>query len=528
MHAHCPLARANDTILVVASRSRTRSDVARTSWPAPLLQLPSKRRMVLRNSDGSRTSGLVVDPSAELVQDAMAWCAQHGLVYGAQNPADPCALVHAPFALTPVPFPRRAFERAVAASRPFNVMIDRVARDEGYLTSVLEAAARGDAEFTGRLMEVYKEEVQRRQRDGTNFPERSLVLTRSDYMLHAPTSTMLQVELNTIASSFGCLSTLVGGLHRFILGKAGVDRATIEQVLPVNTSMKVLVDGLAAGVEAHGHADRTMVMVVQPDEQNSFDQQWLQFQLWDRYGVRTVRKTLREIQEEGAVDAASGDLRIGGRVVGLVYFRAGYTPSDYHGDAEWDARRLVERSNATKCPTVAMQLAGSKKVQQDLAKPGVVERFSESAEAAALMRQCFAGLWGLDELDTDTSAQQAVRDAIEDPDAFVLKPQREGGGNNLYGTELRDTLVDGTKDVSDLVLMQKILPPSNTSVLVRRGKYEALETLSELGIYGVLLRVGEEVTMNEEAGMLVRTKPEVSAEGGVAAGFAVLDSVQLV
>ena len=87
-----------------------------------------------------------------------------------------------------------------------------------------------------------------------------------------------------------------------------------------------------------------------------------------------MRKTLREIQEEGAVDAASGDLRIGGRVVGLVYFRAGYTPSDYHGDAEWDARRLIERSNATKCPTVAMQLAGSKKVQQDLAKPGVVER----------------------------------------------------------------------------------------------------------------------------------------------------------
>ena len=44
----------------------------------------------------------------------------------------------------------------------------------------------------------------------------------------------------------------------------------------------------------------------------------------------------------------------------------------------------------------------------------------------------------------------------------------------------------------------------------------------------MLLRVGETVTVNQQAGLLVRTKPKVSQEGGVAAGFAVLDSVQLV
>lgn len=479
---------------------------------------------------GPRATPVRVDePSPDLIQDAMAWCAQHGLVYGAQNPSDPCALVHAPFALTPVPFPRQAFERAVAASRPFNAMIDRVSRDEAYLKSVLDAAAKGDAEFTGRLMEIYTDEMQWRRERGASASssEMSLVLTRSDYMLHDPTSTMLQVELNTIASSFGCLSTLVGGLHRFILGKAGVEKEVVDGALPVNTSMTALVDGLAAGVEAHGHEDRTMVMVVQPDEQNSFDQQWLQFQLWDRYGVRTIRKTLREIRDESVVsETGDGDLRLDGKVVSLVYFRAGYTPNDYLGEEEWEARRVIERSSACKCPTVAMQLAGSKKVQQDLAKPGVVERFSDSTEDASLMRTCFAGLWGLDELSSDAEAQQAVRAAIEDPGGFVLKPQREGGGNNMYGAELKAMLESG-KDVSDLVLMQKILPPSHRTTMVRRGAYEEMDTLSELGIYGVLLRVGEDVVMNNEAGVLVRTKPAVSAEGGVAAGFAVLDSVQL-
>ena len=32
-----------------------------------------------------------------------------------------------------------------------------------------------------------------------------------------------QVELNTIASSFGCLSTLVGRLHRYVKERASVD-----------------------------------------------------------------------------------------------------------------------------------------------------------------------------------------------------------------------------------------------------------------------------------------------------------------
>jgi len=33
----------------------------------------------------------------------------------------------------------------------------------------------------------------------------------------------------------------------------------------------------------------------------------------------------------------------------------------------------------------------------------------------------------------DPSTSAIVEEAISNPDAFVLKPQREGGGNNLYG-----------------------------------------------------------------------------------------------
>jgi len=53
---------------------------------------------------------------------------------------------------------------------------------------------------------------------------------------------------------------------------------------------------------------------------------------------------------------------------------------------------LIERSAAAKCPTAAYQLAGSKKVQQQLAAPGEVERFVGEADGKAL-RQLFAGEW---------------------------------------------------------------------------------------------------------------------------------------
>ncbi len=79
------------------------------------------------------------------------------------------------------------------------------------------------------------------------------------------------------------------------------------------------------------------------------------------------------------------------------------------------------------CPGVA----GAKKVQQDLAGPGVLERFVDAA-AADVMRRTFAGLWSLDEMG-DPECKRVVADALGRPNSYVLKPQREGGGNNLYG-----------------------------------------------------------------------------------------------
>ena len=65
------------------------------------------------------------------------------------------------------------------------------------------------------------------------------------------------------------------------------------------------------------------------------------------------------------------------------------------------------------------------------------------------------------------------------------------------------------------------------SMLLRDGKILEVDTLSELGIYGTFVGRGDTVILNAEAGHLIRTKAATSDEGGVAAGFAVLDSPYL-
>lgn len=55
----------------------------------------------------------------------------------------------------------------------------------------------------------------------------------------------------------------------------------------------------------------------------------------------------------------------------IVYYRNGYAPDQY-GENAWAVREMIEKSKAIKCPNIAYHLAGSKKIQQELARPGLV------------------------------------------------------------------------------------------------------------------------------------------------------------
>lgn len=99
--------------------------------------------------------------------------------------------------------------------------------------------------------------------------------------------------------------------------------------------------------------------------------------------------------------------------VTVVYFRAGYEPNHYPTKNEWDARYLIEKSQAIKCPSIQYHLAGTKKVQQALAKPGILKRFLTDEIKIKAILETFTGLYSMDSNTED--GQNALRMVLTDP-----------------------------------------------------------------------------------------------------------------
>jgi glutathione synthase len=134
-------------------------------------------------------------------------------------------------------------------------------------------------------------------------------------------------------------------------------------------------------------------------------------------------------------------------------------------------------------------------------------------------------------LDYSEEGLQARKLAFSNPEAYVLKPQREGGGNNIYRLSIPGFLssLPDESYYNAYILMEMIQPPPVTNSIIREGKVVTGGVVGELGVFGTILWDKDgNILNNEEAGWLLRTKAKGIDEGGVAAGFGSVDSVFLV
>ena len=521
-------------------------------------------------------------PSAELEEllpHAVDYLCAHGALV---NQAPPhTGVAHVPFSLLPYRFPAAQLAQAEALAPLFNRLVDAVSRDAAWLHGTLAGVRASDA-FTARLLALHAEEGARAAAAAAagaacplQHPLR-LGLHRSDYMLTAPSPAsgppaLRQVELNTVASSMAGHASAVGGMHAYLEqrhapalpgARAYFARSSGAAPPPPSPACQRLAAGLAAGHRAYasGRASAApgappppplvVLFVVQPAERNVHDQRALEHELWRAHGIAVRRLGLAELGRAACAAtpatltphaaASAPPLLLAAPAAGagacqevsVVYYRAGYTPADYPSEAEWAARGAAEASRALKCPCLAYHLAGTKKVQQALALAGAVERFLPSAAEAAAVRSCFAGLWSLDPAEEDAGVRGAVARARQEPGGFVIKPQREGGGSNLFGAAIAAALGGGMapQELAGHILMERLHPPVVEACMVRGGVAAVAGASCELGVYGVYLGAGgaAEPLVNECAGTLLRTKLATSDEGGVAAGFAVIDSVMAV
>uniref|UniRef100_A0A8C7EFE1 Glutathione synthetase n=1 Tax=Nothoprocta perdicaria TaxID=30464 RepID=A0A8C7EFE1_NOTPE len=428
----------------------------------------------------ARSAAMAAPPEEPLAREAALLAVDAALLAGVlmrtqEEPGASQVVSYAPFTLLPSAVPSALFEQAYAVQQDFNLLVDAISQNKEFLERTLASTIKVD-DFTARLFRIYTQVLEEGLAQSV-----FLGINRSDYMFDCGvdgTPALKQIEINTIAASFGGLTSRTLAVHRQVLKMLGRTEEA-SRLLPNNPAQGLAL-GIAKAWELYGSQSLVTLLL-------------------SYRNIRVIRKQFRDVFEKGSLDD------------------------------NWEARLLLERSRAVKCPDIATQLAGTKKVQQELTRPGTLEKLLPGrAASVARIRATFTGLYSL---DLGEEGDKMAAKAIADPDRFVLKPQREGGGNNLYGEELRHVLekIKDSPERTSYILMDKIKPrPSKNYLLRPHTPLKVSECISELGIFGVYVRQGKELVLNESAGHLLRTKAIEHADGGVAAGVAVLDTPYLV
>ncbi|RYP49705.1 hypothetical protein DL768_004641 [Monosporascus sp. mg162] len=492
----------------------------------------------------------------EVVKD---WAIAHGLAVRPPptvipSEADPSGILATavPVTLFPSPFPDVCFNQAVAVQKTYNELYASISQNEDFLAQIVKDIGDSD-EFIRELWKVHL-----RVKEEGYVQHKSLGIFRSDYMVHQDANGSVpqakQVEFNTIASSFGGLSTQTSLLHKYLaateypLLEKPIKRGLLR--LPTSESAPRLAAGIRQAFIEYGPSftgnEKCALFLVQGGERNVFDQRHLEYELQKSQNpvIPVFRLPFSEILQHTSIADGAGrqllykppQLPAHTFEVAVIYMRSGYGPSDYPDQSAWEARYHLERSAAIKCPTVLTQVAGTKKVQQVLAtpetpsNPPILSRFlpGNSAEISELS-STFTNIYPLDETEAGLKARKIALDP-ELCKSYVLKPQREGGGNNVYRTAIPEFLKSVPEaHWTSYILMELITPPPVRNVILRNGKLEQGGVICELGIYGTCIwdQQAKIVLHNEQAGYLLRTKGDKSEEGGVAAGFGCMDSVAL-
>ncbi|KAI3412161.1 hypothetical protein GPALN_002202 [Globodera pallida] len=403
----------------------------------------------------------------------------------------------------------------------------RIASDYEFLREHLQPVAE-----TNEVLQSLLEILQKVHEEGIKQPL-TVVLMRSDYMCNVdknehtgePVYGLKQIEVN-IGQIGGLFNApCITDLHRRTMAHAGLDTSNV--FMPINEPDAMVVDALIMAWKAFGDKD-AIVLIVAGKLYQTFQQYKMNY-LLEKVSNNKIKIVQLSLLEAGEILTLDDDfsLRFGTQKVAVAFYRS---ITNLKNSKLFAARLMIERSTAIKIPTIAQGLAGQKKIQQVLALPGMVERFfpsSNEADTVATIRKTFARMWGLDDPEDETT-KSIIQNAIDHPDKYVLKPCREGGGNNFWGKEIPEKLREfSPAELGGHILMQNLTPLAVPNLLVRPLQDVQFEkVVSELGIFGFLLGNvhTKSVRHNVQQGHYARSKSQEAQEGGVYGGAGVVDS----
>ncbi|KAJ6153554.1 hypothetical protein N7470_006513, partial [Penicillium chermesinum] len=482
------------------------------------------------------------------------WQLNHGSLLKLVRTQDEHTVLSQPVGCFPTRFPRARFEEAQGIQRIYNKLYCAISEDEDWIFDAVQ-----DLISTEPLAAVLWGIYQSVKKDGFVQPA-SLGIFRSDYMLQAQEGginedklagcTLKQVEFNSFSCSGASHANKVADMHRFLARTGHYDTEDTKfdhASLPPNENIESLVSSISAAHALYGAARSKLAKQTAPgltccNQFNVADERPLEYALWNKddpvpahrleFGPDVLDYTwLTESREllfkPPWLDSASPF------EISVVYMRAGYEAREYDKTGR-EAREKLEKSRAIKCPSILCHLATFKKVQQALTVPGALERFLTDSEAAAI-RPTFAAIYPLDD---SFEGLQARRFACDPKRAtrYILKPSLEGGGHNIYGSDVPDFLRSvPERQWSTYVLMERIDPPISSNLLMSPAGVAEGDVVSELGILGTCLwRTSEvargrcEMLDNSVAGWTFKTKYSEVDEMSVVKGYGCFDSPSLV
>uniref|UniRef100_A0A0V0J8S9 Glutathione synthetase n=3 Tax=Schistocephalus solidus TaxID=70667 RepID=A0A0V0J8S9_SCHSO len=456
--------------------------------------------------------------------------------------------------LLPSPFPSKSFQLAMSLQKDFNILYQKVAADHNFLVTTLKPALAHDP-YLASLWRLYDIE----QTLGS-VQKIKLSLSRSDYMLHLSNDSpqdmvsrhlaecvmLKQVEYNLIASSFGGIMERLVRQHQLTLSVLGHDS---DNQLPSCPSATGFGRAIVRAVEEYCKLLQSLALsidkqpavlvVISPQETNVFDQRSVELAVLQlNPTIKFLRRTFDDLSKVSKRVRCDENHRlfVDGVEIALVYYRTGYSPDQFRDEEDWVTKGMLERTLAIKCPSIDYLLANTKLVQTALAQPNVLKRFfGDEKDRIDNLTSTFAHQSFLStdfEFASKSEIDAIVSDCMQNPSNYVLKPQREGGGNNIFGdaicAKLRNIL--GKPEANTFILMQRLQPPLVENCVVGLNYPPPIRRsmVCELGIYGVLLSNGDDIIENYSSGHLLRSKFFGVDEGGVAAGFACLDTPYLV
>ena len=303
--------------------------------------------------------------------------------------------------------------------------------------------------------------------------------------------------------------------------------------------MKNIIVAMIATVRLYDSGQRLqpktagVLMVVQSNNVNTCDERPIEYMLWAQgvpcyrveWGEDTIARTSLGSRKELLFHpkASDADDKV---EIGLVYYRAGYDLEEYDSFGR-EARCRLESSKAIKCPSILGHLATMKIVQQKLAMPEHLERFLIPKEAREVETLCVP-MYPLDDSQMGKIGQKLALNE-EAAACHVLKPSLEGGGHNVFATDIPAFLRSIPKSSwKEYILMELIRPPPVQNVLLSpRGPYSG-PVVCELGVWSSCFwrsdRDKAEVFDNRQLGFSMRTKRRDVDEMSVVKGYGCFDS----